>query len=639
VFVLNDITFEFGSRILFSELSWHIRPQEKIGLIGANGTGKSTLLRIISGEYTPTSGNISKRNDLIIGFLNQDLLSYLSDKSILDVAMEAFERANYLHQEIEKTLHQLETDHSDQILDRLQKLQTEYESLDGYSLQSRAESILEGLGFSTTDLTRPLREFSGGWRMRVMLAKTLLQKPDLLLLDEPTNHLDLPSIQWLETYLASYEGAVLIVSHDRYFLDKIVNRIGELEYQRLTIYTGNYSDYLLEKEERKELQANAYRNQEKYIKEQERFIERFRAKASKASAVQSRIKALDKLERVDAVDGPLAAIRIKFAVDKQPGRIISKLNIHRKAYGELELMKNTSAEITRGDKIAFIGANGKGKSTLLRMLYGEEQFDGNSEDTYNVVPSFYAQHQLESLDKENDALRELQVFAPEETDTYLRSLLGAFLLKGDDVFKKIKVLSGGERARVALAKTILARANFLLLDEPTNHLDIQSVNVLVEVLNKYEGTYIVVSHDRYFLSRIANKIWYIENKELKEYPGTYEEFETWQHEQKSEKDKKPASSTAKQERPALKEEKTKIVKESKVNKHQLEQQVKKWEGELEKARKQLDETEKKLSDPEIYKKTEEFKKLQRLYETAKLAVAHAEKEWEAYYLKLIELND
>ena len=639
MFVLNDITFEFGSRILFSELSWHIRPQEKIGLIGANGTGKSTLLRIISGEYTPTSGNISKRNDLIIGFLNQDLLSYLSDKSILDVAMEAFERANYLHQEIEKTLHQLETDHSDQILDRLQKLQTEYESLDGYSLQSRAESILEGLGFSTTDLTRPLREFSGGWRMRVMLAKTLLQKPDLLLLDEPTNHLDLPSIQWLETYLASYEGAVLIVSHDRYFLDKIVNRIGELEYQRLTIYTGNYSDYLLEKEERKELQANAYRNQEKYIKEQERFIERFRAKASKASAVQSRIKALDKLERVDAVDGPLAAIRIKFAVDKQPGRIISKLNIHRKAYGELELMKNTSAEITRGDKIAFIGANGKGKSTLLRMLYGEEQFDGNSEDTYNVVPSFYAQHQLESLDKENDALRELQVFAPEETDTYLRSLLGAFLLKGDDVFKKIKVLSGGERARVALAKTILARANFLLLDEPTNHLDIQSVNVLVEVLNKYEGTYIVVSHDRYFLSRIANKIWYIENKELKEYPGTYEEFETWQHEQKSEKDKKPASSTAKQERPALKEEKTKIVKESKVNKHQLEQQVKKWEGELEKARKQLDETEKKLSDPEIYKKTEEFKKLQRLYETAKLAVAHAEKEWEAYYLKLIELND
>lgn len=639
MFVLNDITFEFGSRVLFSELNWHIRPQEKIGLIGANGTGKSTLLRVISGEYTPAAGNISKRNDLIIGFLNQDLLSYLSDKSILDVAMEAFERANYLHQEIEKTLHLLETDHSDNILDRLQKLQTEYESLDGYSLQSRAESILEGLGFSTTDLSRPLKEFSGGWRMRVMLAKTLLQKPDLLLLDEPTNHLDLPSIQWLESYLSGYEGAVLIVSHDRYFLDKIVNRIAELEYQRLTIYTGNYSDYLIEKEERKELQANAFRNQEKYIKEQERFIERFRAKASKASAVQSRIKALDKLERVDAVEGPLAAIRVRFAVDKQPGRIISRLNIQRKAYGELELMKNTTAEITRGDKIAFIGANGKGKSTLLRMLNGEEAFEGQAEETYNVVSSFYAQHQLESLDKENDALRELQVFAPEETDTYLRSLLGAFLLKGDDVFKKIKVLSGGERARVALAKTILARANFLLLDEPTNHLDIQSVNVLVEVLNKYEGTYIVVSHDRYFLSRIANKIWYIENKELKEYPGTYEEFETWQQEQKSEKDKKNTPPQLKQEKPIQKEEKPKTSNKSKTNKHQLEQLVSKWDTELEKARKELGEVEKKLNDPEIYKKAEEYRLLQQSYEKCRRNVEHAEKEWEAYYLKLIELND
>ena len=637
MFVLNDITFEFGSRILFSELHWHIRPQEKIGLIGANGTGKSTLLRVISGDYSPSAGNISKRNDLIIGFLNQDLLSYLSDKSILDVAMEAFERANFLHQEIEKTLHEMETDHSDAILDRLQKLQSEYEALDGYTLQSKAEAILEGLGFSTADLSRPLKEFSGGWRMRVMLAKTLLQKPGLLLLDEPTNHLDLPSIQWLESYLSTYEGAVLIVSHDRFFLDKIVNRIAEIEHQKLTLYTGNYSDYLIEKEERREIQQNAFKNQEKYIKEQERFIERFRAKASKASAVQSRVKALEKLDRVDAVDGPLAAIRVKFAVDKQPGRIISKLNIERKAYGALELLKNTSAEITRGDKIAFIGANGKGKSTLLRMISNEEPFEGNTEDTYNVVPSFYAQHQLESLDTENDALRELQVFAPEETDTYLRSLLGAFLLKGDDVFKKIKVLSGGERARVALAKTILARANFLLLDEPTNHLDMQSVNVLVEVLNKYEGTYIVVSHDRYFLSRIANKIWYIENKELKEYPGTYEEFETWQKELKQSKEKPVATPAPKKEKPA---EPVKQQKEtSKVNKHQLEQQVKKWEGELEKARTQFNKISDEMSDPEVYKQTEKFKKLQTEYEKAKSAVEHAEKEWEAYYLKLIELNE
>ncbi|MBL0096274.1 MAG: ABC-F family ATP-binding cassette domain-containing protein [Bacteroidetes bacterium] len=638
MFVLQQISFEFGSRTLFSELNWHIRPQEKIGLIGANGTGKSTLLRIISGEYSPGSGNISKRNDLVLGFLNQDLLSYLSDKSILDVAMEAFEKANKLHEEIEIILHKLETDHSDQILDKLHRLQSEYEALDGYQLQSKAESILEGLGFNTADLSRPLKEFSGGWRMRVMLAKTLLQNPHLLLLDEPTNHLDLPSIQWLESYLHDYEGAVVIVSHDRYFLDKIVTKIGELENEKLTLYTGNYSDYLIEKEERQVLQQNAFKNQEKYIKEQERFIERFRAKASKASAVQSRVKALEKLDRVDAVEGPSAAIKIKFAVDRQPGRIISKLHIDRKAYGEVELMKNTEAEISRGDKIAFIGANGKGKSTLLRMIDGTEIFEGKAEPTHNVIPAFYAQHQLESLNKENDALDELRSTAPDETDTYLRSLLGAFLLKGDDVFKKIKVLSGGERARVALAKTILARANFLLLDEPTNHLDIQSVNVLVEVLNKYEGTYIVVSHDRYFLSRIANKIWYIENKELKEYPGTYNEFETWQKEQKQQKSQ-PVKVVA---APVVAKKETKnntADKDKKKEKTKLEQLVKKWDAEVAVFRTEHEKLSLELSKPEVYQNGQLYKKFQEEYEKCSRALKHAENEWEAHYLKLIEMND
>ena len=646
MFVLQQITFEFGSRTLFSELNWHIRPQEKIGLIGANGTGKSTLLRIISGEYTPASGSISKRNDLVLGFLNQDLLSYLSDKSILDVAMEAFERANQLHEEIEVILQKLETDHSDQVLDKLHKLQSEYEALDGYQIQSKSEAILEGLGFSTADLSRPLKEFSGGWRMRVMLAKTLLQKPDLLLLDEPTNHLDLPSIQWLENYLHDYEGAVIIVSHDRFFLDKIVNKIGELEYEKLTLYTGNYSDYLIEKEERRELQQNAFKNQERYIKEQERFIERFRAKASKATAVQSRIKALEKLDKVDAVDGPLAAIKIRFAVDRQPGRIISKLNIHKKAYGDNVLLKDTTAEITRGDKIAFIGANGKGKSTLLRMLTGDEKFDGSAEDTYNVIPAFYAQHQLESLEVNNDALEELQATAPDETDTYLRSLLGAFLLKGDDVFKKIRVLSGGERARVALAKTILAKANFLLLDEPTNHLDIQSVNVLVEVLNKYEGTYIVVSHDRYFLSRIANKIWFIENKELKEYPGTYAEFDVHQqHLQKQQKQQKAVETVAekkvvadKKENKQLQEERQ-AEKEKKKEKQKLEQVVKKLDEQVNLLRKEHEQISFKMSDPEVYKDTVKFKKLQQEFEKCSGSLKHYENEWEANYLKLIEMGE
>jgi ATP-binding cassette subfamily F protein 3 len=644
VLVLQNITFEFGSRALYSELDWHIKTNEKIGLIGANGTGKSTLLRIISGEYSVSAGTVSKRNDLVLGFLNQDLLSYLSEKSILDVAMEAFERANELHLEIEGYLKQLETDHSNELLEKLHRAQTDYDNLDGYSLQHRAESILEGLGFSTADLYRPLKEFSGGWRMRVMLAKTLLRKPNLLLLDEPTNHLDLPSIQWLEEYLKDYEGTVVIVSHDRYFLDKIVNRIAEIENAQLTVYTGNYTDYLEEKAERQEIQANQFKNQEKYIKEQERFIERFRAKASKSSAVQSRVKALEKMDRVEAVEGPSAAIRIRFAVDKQPGRVIQKLEIEDKRYGNNVIFHHTSAELSRGDKIAFVGANGKGKSTLLRMLEGSELFEGKSEPGYNVVPAFYAQHQLESLNKDNTALEELQEFAPDETDTYLRALLGAFLLKGDDVFKKIRVLSGGERARVALAKTILAKANFLLLDEPTNHLDIASVNVLVDVLNRYEGSYVVVSHDRYFLTRIANKIWHIENYQLKEYPGTYEEFDIFQDQRKQQAKADLKASQNKNAAPKL--EKKKAVEpidkskqaEQKKEKQKLEQQVKKLEEHLNKLKLQHDNLSEKMSDPEIFKDAVAFKKLQVVYSSSEKDVKKAEMEWEAAYEKLLALD-
>ncbi|CAN5558002.1 ABC-F family ATP-binding cassette domain-containing protein [soil metagenome] len=641
--VLQDLTFEFGSRILFSELNWHIRPNEKIGLIGANGTGKSTLLRVISGEYTPTSGTLSSRNDMILGFLNQDLLSYLSDKSILEVAMEAFERANELHSQIEQMLKDLEHDHSEALLNRLHSAQTEYEALDGYQLQHIAESILEGLGFTTADLTRPLKEFSGGWRMRVMLAKTLLRKPNLLLLDEPTNHLDLPSIQWLENYLREYEGTVVIVSHDRFFLDRIVNRIAELEHEKLTLYTGNYSDYLIEKEERQELQANQFKNQEKYIKEQEKFISRFKAKASKASAVQSRVKALEKMDRVQAVEGPSASIRIRFAVDRQPGKVIGSLDIADKRYGENVLFHQTKAEVTRGDKIAFIGANGKGKSTLLRMLTGGEPFDGKNEPGYNVVPAFYAQHQLESLGVNHTALEELQTAAPDEQDTYLRALLGAFLLKGDDVFKKIKVLSGGERARVALAKTILAKANFLLLDEPTNHLDMASVNVLVDVLNRYEGSYVVISHDRYFLSRIANKIWYIENQELKEYPGSYPEFDEWLQQKKTnEKNKGKEPKAAEKELKLTtntKSEARKITPQDNQKKKELlklDQDVKKREEIMNKLKTQHETLTTLMADQEIFKDAVKYKSLQDEFKRSEKEVKHAETEWESLYLRLIE---
>ncbi|MFM7078704.1 MAG: ABC-F family ATP-binding cassette domain-containing protein, partial [Bacteroidota bacterium] len=373
--VLNNITFEFGSRALYRETSWHIKPNEKIGLIGANGTGKSTLLRIINGEYQLSAGEITSRKDLSIGFLNQDLLSYESKNPIIQVAMEAFEEQNRLSDEIDILLKKLETDHSESIINRLTEAQSRFEALDGYQIRSKAEEVLEGLGFSTDDLERPLSEFSGGWRMRVMLAKILLAQPHLLLLDEPTNHLDLPSIEWMEEYLDNYQGTVVIVSHDRFFLDRVVNKIAEVSNEKINLYPGNYSDYMEAKALSEEIQRNQFKNQEKFLKQQERFIERFRAKASKAKAVQSRIKALERVERINDVDDPAATINVNFNFNTQPGKIIAELDIASKKYRELSIFKQTKATITRGDKIAFIGANGKGKSTLLRMIDGSEPFE------------------------------------------------------------------------------------------------------------------------------------------------------------------------------------------------------------------------------------------------------------------------
>ncbi len=543
---LNDVTFEFGARALYEEVNWHIKPGEKIGLIGANGTGKTTLLRILVGEYSPTSGTVSKTKNLKIGYLNQDLLSYQSDHSILHVAMEAFERQNELHDQIEEIIKQLEHDYSDQIITRLSTLQEEFEALDGYNIQYKAEQILAGLGFSAEQTQRPLSTFSGGWRMRVMLAKILLQQPDLLLLDEPTNHLDLPSIKWLEEYLNAFEGAYVIVSHDRYFLDRTVTKIVESANQDLTIYAGNYSFYLEEKAVRAEIQKGQYQNQQQYIKEQERLIDRFRAKASKAKMAQSRIKALDKLERVEAVEDSNVAVNFRFKFSKQSGRHVVTLEDITKSYPNTPILRDSEALIEKGDKIALIGANGKGKSTLLRIIAGTESFDGKKTTGHNVTEAFFAQHQLESLHLENDILSELKNFAPEYTETEIRSLLGCFLFSGDSVFKKIKILSGGEKSRVALAKVITSDANFLILDEPTNHLDIQSVNILIQALQQFEGTFIVVSHDRYLLDEVANKIWYIEDEKIKEYPGTYKEYEEWMS--KREKEKKDGIESEKKEK-------------------------------------------------------------------------------------------
>jgi len=508
--------------------------------------------------------------------------------------------------------------------------------MDGYNLQYRAESLLEGLGFSTEDLHRPLSEFSGGWRMRVMLAKIMLQKPDLLLLDEPTNHLDLPAIQWIENYLANYQGTIVIVSHDRYFLDKIVNKIAEISNEKITIYSGNYTFYEGEKALREELQRSQFKNQEKYIKEQEKLIDRFRAKASKAKMAQSRIKALDKMERISDVESSSAEIRINFQIGQQPGKVISKLKINRKEYPKLRIFEHTEAMIERGDKIALIGANGKGKSTLLRMIANAEPFDGEKQMGHNVVEAFYAQHQLESLNLNHEILEELQYAAPDQSDQTLRAILGAFLFGGDDVFKKIKVLSGGEKSRVALAKVMLSKSNFLILDEPTNHLDIQSVRILIDVLNKYEGTFIVVSHDRFFLSQIANKIWWIENKEIKEYPGTYDEYE---------ESKAKASAPA----PVQKKVKAQVAEPAAQKDKHKDDDQQKQQQKLAKRFKGLEEKladlevkkkdlERELAVPDIYQDQVKFQEKLKQFNDTETRLKDTTKEWEEVFEQISTLE-
>ncbi|MFT6053964.1 MAG: ATP-binding cassette subfamily F protein 3 [Roseivirga sp.] len=579
---INNLSYLIGGRALYENASLHIKPKDKIGLIGLNGKGKSTLLRLIDGEFEASSGDISKSKDCSIGFLNQDLLSYQSEESILAVAMQAFGRANELQNTIEHILKEMETNYRDELVDQLAKAQEQFETLGGYSMQSDAEAILEGIGFRTKDLQRPLKQFSGGWRMRVMLAKLLLEKPSLLMLDEPTNHLDLPSIEWIENYLKTYEGAVIVVSHDRSFIDNVATSIVEVSNQKLTQYSGNYSFYVEEKQLREEVQRNAFENQQQHIKQTERFIERFRSKATKAKQVQSRVKALDRLDMIEDVVDDSMVMNFKFGFKQKSGRSIIELNNISKAYGDVEILKSTTGQIERGDKIALIGANGKGKSTLLRIIAGTEPIQGERKEGFNVVTTFYAQHQLEALNVNNEILQELQQAGSDKSEMELRAILGCFLFSNEDVFKKVKVLSGGEKSRVALAKTLISEANFLMMDEPTNHLDFLSVNILIQALQQYEGTFLIVSHDRHFVSQIATKIWYIEDEVIKEYPGSYDEYVYWQ-------EKKDAAVKPKVEEPNI--IKSKPSQTQRPQRDPNLQELKKLQTQLETVEQQIEKLE------------------------------------------------
>jgi len=630
---LQDVTFEFGARVIIEDTTWHIQPNERIGLIGYNGTGKSTILKLLSGGYSPSSSTVEKSRGIRIGYLHQDLLSFDTKESILQVALGAFEEILKLELEIEKLGKELEANHDDDRLivytDKLHEL----ELLGGYTIHHRTEEVLQGLGFANADLQRPYREFSGGWRMRVLLAKMILQAPDLLLLDEPTNHLDLPSIEWLEKYLQHYQGSVVIVSHDKYFLNRMVTKIVELYQKELHIYAGNYDYYEKEKAIRIDLAQKAYDNQQDYIRQQERFIERFKAKASKAAQAQSIVKRLEKLDKLEDVNIERPSIRINFQVDKIPGRVICTLKDVTKLYGNLRIVEETGAEIDRGDKIALIGANGKGKSTLLRIIAGTETCDGERIWGHNVDESFYAQHQLEALNVNNTILDEMKECGSKKTELELRTLLGCFLFSGDDADKKIRVLSGGEKARVALAKTIVSKANFLMLDEPTNHLDLHSVELLIEALNKYEGSIILVSHDRYFISKTANKIWEIEDGKIKEFKGGYDEYVEWKARMST---KQPSATAvpAKKEVKEVKEEKKKnepIDKTKQAEEKKLQKRFADAEGLVANLQEELKKAEALLADPGIYLDKVKFKETEKKYQSISQQLQLAEKDYEQLF--------
>ncbi len=525
---LQNAGKRYAHKVLFESLDWMITSQDRIGLVGANGTGKSTLLKIIGGLETLDQGELNLQKGIRIGYLPQDGLS-MTGRTVFEECMSVFDKLRDLEQEQEQLLHRMSdvdpmSAEYAEIAERFESIDSIFRHSGGYSLDSQVGAVLTGLGFSKEDWSRRTEEFSGGWQMRIALGKLLLEKPNILLLDEPTNHLDLEARNWLEEYLGNYPNAFVLISHDRFFLDATIKRIAEIWNKRVTIYVGNYSKYTTLKEERLIQLKAAYRNQKERIEQLESFINRFRAQATKAKQVQSRIKELEKIERIEIPDEE-QAIHFSFPQPKSSGRVVVEVKDVAKRYGEKSVFSGARFNIERGDRIALVGVNGAGKSTMIRLLSGvEEPSEGTLTFGHNVEVDYFAQDQYKALNPESRLLDDLQEAAPRKTMTELRSLLGCFLFSEDDVFKRIQVLSGGERNRYALAKMLLQPSNFILLDEPTNHLDMRAKDVLLESLREYTGTVVFVSHDRYFIDQLATSVIEIGGGEVVVFPGNYEDY-------------------------------------------------------------------------------------------------------------------
>ena len=536
---LSSAGKRFGPKLLFENLDWLITPCDRVGLVGANGTGKSTLLKILGGIESLDYGAITCAKNTSFGYLPQDGLR-LEGRTVFDECMSVFSDLQAMEKEMEELAHKMgELDPAsseyEQVADRYHDISSHFRVHDGYALDAQVGTVLDGLGFRKEDWTRYTEEFSGGWQMRIALAKLLLSKPNLLLLDEPTNHLDLETRNWLEAYLLQYPNAYVLISHDRYFLDVTVDRIIEIWNKRVNFYSGNYEKYLSQKEERRESLVSAYKNQRERIEQLEAFINRFRYQATKAKQVQSRIKELDKIERIE-IPPEEKTIHFSFPQPNPSGRTVVECTDVAKSYGPKEVFRDVDFTIQRGDRVALVGVNGAGKSTLIKLLTGIEPLtEGSMKLGHNVDPDYFAQDQYKELDPARRMLDDLSGVAPQKTMTELRGLLGCFLFSEDDVFKPIGVLSGGERNRYALARMLLHPSNFLLLDEPTNHLDMRAKDVLLESLGKYNGTVVFVSHDRYFIDKLATRIFEIGGGKVEVFPGNYEDY-LWRKQRTAEGD-------------------------------------------------------------------------------------------------------
>ena len=525
---LSSAGKRFGHKLLFENLNWLITPNDKVGLVGANGTGKSTLLKILGGIESLDYGALTCAKNTTFGYLPQDGLR-LEGRTVFDECMSVFSDLQSMESEMQDLAHKMgELDPSsreyEQVADRYHEISSHFRVHDGYALDAQVGTVLDGLGFRKEDWTRYTEEFSGGWQMRIALAKLLLSKPNLLLLDEPTNHLDLETRNWLEEYLLQYPFAYVLISHDRYFLDVTVDRIIEIWNKGVHFYSGNYEKYLAQKQERRDSLVAAYKNQRDRIEQLEAFINRFRAQATKAKQVQSRIKELEKIERID-IPPDERTIHFSFPQPNPSGRTVVECADVAKSYGPKDVFRNVDFTIQRGDRVALVGVNGAGKSTLIKLLAGTEPLSaGTMKLGHNVEPDYFAQDQYKELDASRRMLDDLSDVAPQKTMTELRGLLGSFLFSEDDVFKPIGVLSGGERNRYALARMLLHPSNFLLLVEPTNHLDMRAKDVLLEALEKYNGTVVFVSHDRYFIDKLATRIFEIGDGRVEVFPGNYEDY-------------------------------------------------------------------------------------------------------------------